>query len=130
MTAAASPLLGRPLWYELMTTDMMAAETFYRAVIGWTSAPFDASPQPYVMFNRSGEVPVAGLMTLPDDLKAPPFWAMYVGVPKLEGAAAHIKELGGSTLSPVIEVPEVVRLRCHWIDMRTWGVVTDIGAEK
>ena len=111
MTAAASTLLGRPLWYELTTTDMKAAELFYRTVVGWTSAPFDASPQPYVMFNRSGEVPVAGLMTLPDDLKAPPFWAMYVGVPELERAAAHIKELGGSALSAVIEVPEVGRMQ-------------------
>ena len=29
-------------------------------------------------------------------MKAPPFWAMYVGVPKLEEAAAQIKRLGGS----------------------------------
>lgn len=108
---AASTLLGRPLWYELMTTDMKAAETFYRTVVGWTSAPFAASPQPYVMFNRSGDVPVAGLMTLPGDLKAPPFWAMYVGVPELEAAAAHIERLGGAACSPVIEVPKVGRMQ-------------------
>ncbi len=66
MTVATSTLLGRPLWYELMTTDMKAAETFYRNVVGWTSAPFEGSPQPYTMFNRSGQIPVAGLMTRPD----------------------------------------------------------------
>ena len=62
MTAAASPLLGRPLWYELITSDMKAAESFYKAVVGWTSAPFDGSPQPYTMFIRSKETPVAGLI--------------------------------------------------------------------
>ena len=44
-------------------------------------------------------------------MNAPPFWAMYVGVPKLEDAAAHIKQLGGSEFSPVIEVPTVGRMQ-------------------
>ena len=35
MTVAVSTLLGRPLWFELMTTDMKAAEPFYRTVVGW-----------------------------------------------------------------------------------------------
>jgi uncharacterized protein len=35
MDMATSP---RPfVWYELMTTDMEAAEAFYRAVIGWNA---------------------------------------------------------------------------------------------
>ena len=111
MTVAASTLLGRPVWYELMTTDMKAAETFYRNVVGWTSAPFESSPQPYTVFNRSGAVGVAGLMTKPDDVKAPPFWSMYVAVPALEEAAAHITRLGGRARSPVIEVPTVGRMQ-------------------
>jgi predicted enzyme related to lactoylglutathione lyase len=111
MTVAVSTLLGRPLWYELMTTDMQAADTFYRNVVGWKSAPFEGSPQPYTMFNRSGDIPVAGLMTRPEGLEAPPFWAMYVGVPKLEEAAAHITRLGGRECSPVIDVPTVGRMQ-------------------
>jgi uncharacterized protein len=111
MTVAVSTLLGRPLWYELMTTDMTAAETFYRNVVGWTSAPFESSPQPYTMFNRSGQIPVAGLMTRPEGMNAPPFWAMYVGVPKLEEAATHITQLGGSACSPVIDLPTVGRMQ-------------------
>ena len=90
MTVAASPVLGRPLWFELMTSDSNAAEDFYKKVVGWSSAPFKESPQPYTMFQRSGEVPVAGVMTTPEGMNAPPFWAMYVGVPKIEeGVKAH-----------------------------------------
>ena len=111
MTVVTSTLLGRPLWYELMTTDTKAAETFYRTVVGWTPTPFEGSPQPYTIFNRSGGIPVAGLMTTPPEMKAPPFWSMYVGVPKLEEAAARIKKLGGSECSPVIEVPTVGRMQ-------------------
>jgi predicted enzyme related to lactoylglutathione lyase len=111
MATAASTLLGRPVWYELMTTDPGAAQTFYGKVIGWTSAPFPESPQPYTVFKRSGDVGVAGLMKTPDGMNAPPFWAMYVAVPALQDAVAHIKRLGGSELSGVIDVPTVGRLQ-------------------
>jgi predicted enzyme related to lactoylglutathione lyase len=111
MSMVAAPLLGRPLWYELMTTDMKAAEGFYKTVVGWSSAPFAGSPQPYTMFNRAGTIPVAGVLTRPEGVNAPPHWAMYVGVPKLEDAAAHINRLGGGEVSPVIEVPTVGRMQ-------------------
>jgi predicted enzyme related to lactoylglutathione lyase len=111
MSVAASTLLGRPLWYELMTSDMSAADAFYRTVVGWTSSAFEGTPQPYSMFSRGGGVPVAGLMTKPEDVPSPPFWAMYIGVPKLEEAAAHVKRLGGDELSPVITVPGVGRMQ-------------------
>ena len=111
MTAATSTLLGRPLWYELMTTDMKAAEAFYRAVVGWKTSPFESASQPYTMFSRSEDVPVAGVMTKPNEVKAPSFWAMYVGVPKLEDAAAHIQRLGGHAHTEVIEVPDVGRMQ-------------------
>jgi hypothetical protein len=111
MTTAISTLLGRPVWYELMTTDTTAAETFYKNVIGWTSAPFEGAPTPYTAFKRSGEVQVAGMMSRPDGMNMPPFWAMYVAVPKLEEAVAHIKRLGGSELSPVIDIPKVGRMQ-------------------
>jgi predicted enzyme related to lactoylglutathione lyase len=111
MTEVVSTLLGRPLWYELMTTNMKGAETFYKTVVGWTSSPFEAASHPYVTFNRSAGQPVAGLMTTPEGMNAPPFWAMYVGVPQLEKAAAQITALGGSACSPVIEVPAVGRMQ-------------------
>ncbi len=111
MATATSTLLGRPLWYELMTTDPKAAEAFYTTVVGWTAKPFEGSPQPYTVFSRSGDVPVAGLMKRPDGMNAPPFWAMYVGVPKLEDAANHIKRLGGREYSPGIDVPTIGRMQ-------------------
>ena len=79
-----------------MTTDMKAAEDFYKAVVGWKTAPFEGAGQPYTTFNRSGDVPIGGVMARPAEVKAPPFWAMYLGVPKLEDAAAHIARLWGA----------------------------------
>jgi uncharacterized protein len=111
MTTTVSQLLGRPVWYELMTTDTAAAERFYRNVVGWTAAPFDGSPTPYTVLKRSGDVGVAGLMKRPEGMNMPPFWAMYVAVPNLDDAVAHITRLGGSELSPTIDVPTVGRLQ-------------------
>jgi predicted enzyme related to lactoylglutathione lyase len=111
MTTAVSPMLGRPVWYELMTTDPAAAEKFYTDIVGWSSAPFDSSPQPYTVFSRSGNVQVAGLMKRPDGMNMPPFWSMYVAVPKLEQAVAQIKRLGGSELSGIIDVPTIGRMQ-------------------
>jgi len=56
-------------------------------------------------------VSVAGVMTKPDEMKAPPFWAMYVGVPNLEEAASHITKLGGHAHTGVIDVPSVGRMQ-------------------
>jgi len=111
MATVASRLLGRPVWYELMTTDTAGADKFYRNVLGWTSAPFPESPNPYSVFKRSGDTHVAGLMAIPQGMTAPPFWSMYVAVPKLEDAVAHIRRLGGSELSSIIDVPTVGRMQ-------------------
>jgi uncharacterized protein len=111
MTTAVSTLLGRPVWYELMTTDPSAAERFYDAVVGWKSAPFQGSPEPYTVFSRSGDAQVAGLMKTPNGMNMPPFWSMYVAVPRLEDAVTHIKRLGGSELSGIIDVPSVGRMQ-------------------
>lgn len=113
-TVSDAPLLGRLLWFELMTTDLAAAERFYTTVVGWTITPFDGSPTPYSMWTRAGQIPVGGAMTLPDELKGhgvPPHWMIYIGVPKLEAAAEQITSLGGGALSPIIEVPQVGRMQ-------------------
>jgi predicted enzyme related to lactoylglutathione lyase len=110
-TAAPAQILGRLVWSELMTGDTKAAETFYDTVVGWTSEPFGNSPKPYTQFKRSGGKGVAGLMQTPDGMNMPPFWSMYIAVPKFDEAVAQITRLGGSALSEVIDVPTVGRMQ-------------------
>jgi predicted enzyme related to lactoylglutathione lyase len=111
MTTATSTLLGRPIWYELMTTDMKGAESFYKTVVGWTTEPFKESKEPYTILNRSGNVGVGGMMTKPAEVKAPPFWGMYIGVPKLEDTVAQITRLGGKTHTEMMSIPNVGRMQ-------------------
>jgi predicted enzyme related to lactoylglutathione lyase len=111
MTVATATLLGRPLWFELMTTNMKGAEDFYRTVVGWQTSPFTDASHPYTTFNRAGNTSVAGVMTTPPEVKAPPFWSMYIGVPKIEEAAAQIARLGGSAHTEIITVPAIGRMQ-------------------
>jgi predicted enzyme related to lactoylglutathione lyase len=60
---------------------------------------------------RNGQMPTAGVMAIPAGMNFPPHWGMYVAVDKLEDAVAQIEKLGGSALSPVIEVPNIGRMR-------------------
>ncbi len=108
---ANESLEGRVLWYELLTKDVGAAEAFYTAVVGWTVKPFDSSPQPYKVWTREDGEGVGGVMAIPPGMNFPPHWGMYVGVSKLEDAIGRIEQLGGSTLSGVIDIPTVGRMR-------------------
>jgi predicted enzyme related to lactoylglutathione lyase len=111
MAVATSTLLGRPVWYELMTSDMKSAENFYKTVVGWKTAPFAGAGHPYTIFNRGGDVGIGGVMATPAEMKAPPFWAMYIAVPDLEEAASNIKRLGGKQHTDVIDIPDEGRIQ-------------------
>jgi predicted enzyme related to lactoylglutathione lyase len=108
--AEASPL-GRVVWYEILTTDVNAAKAFYTAVVGWTTEAFAGAAQPYETWKRGDGVAVGGAMAIPDGMGFPPHWGMYVAVPSLDEAVARVESLGGSILSPVIDVPTVGRMR-------------------
>ena len=105
MTTASSTLLGRPVWYELHDIRHGRRRDVLQERDRLDRRPFEGSPTPYTAFSRKGGVSVAGLMKTPEGMHFPPFWSMYIAVPKFDDAVAHIKRLGGSELSPVIDIP-------------------------
>jgi predicted enzyme related to lactoylglutathione lyase len=113
MATTTDSILGKVLWYELLTTDVKAAEKFYADIVGWTTAPFEGGGggEPYDVLSRPGGGGIGGVMPIPKGMNFPPHWGMYIGVPKLEEAVADIERHGGSTLSPLIQVPQVGRMR-------------------
>ncbi len=106
MTAAA-PFC----WYELMTSDLTAAEAFYATVIGWTAADSGMSGFRYSIFS-AGETGVAGAMTLPEELcaaRVPPHWIGYVRVEDVDAALPRLIAAGGSVHRPAADIPGVGR---------------------
>jgi len=57
---------GSFVWYELMTTDMAAAATFYAYLVGWGAQDASTPNLAYTLFT-AGSISVGGLMGLPED---------------------------------------------------------------
>jgi len=98
-------------WYELMTTDPEAAQTFYKGVVGWGTQATPNTEMKYTLFT-AGEKPVAGVMEMPEELRnsgVPPSWGGYVGVDDVDHAAEHVKLLGGAECVPPTDIPGVGR---------------------
>lgn len=95
---------GRFVWYDLMTSDVEAAKTFYTQLIGWDLQGFDKATEdkPYTMW-VGPKGPLGGVATLPDEavkMGAPPHWVAYTYSDDLEATATMVKELGGEVLVP------------------------------
>jgi predicted enzyme related to lactoylglutathione lyase len=89
-------------WYELLTTDVTAAASFYRSVVGWGTKAAPTSTLPYALFT-AGETPAAGLIELPEEglrMGARPAWLGYVRVLDIKAKTDQIKRLGGSVYVP------------------------------
>jgi uncharacterized protein len=89
-------------WYELLTTDVSAAKSFYRSVLGWEAHDASTPDLPYSLFTAA-TVPIGGLMELPDEGRrkgARPRWMGYVGVDDVEVTAERIRRHGGAVYVP------------------------------
>ncbi|MDK9696416.1 MAG: VOC family protein [Siculibacillus sp.] len=98
-------------WYELMTPDTAAAEAFYGSVIGWSAKDAGMPGLGYTIFS-AGELPVAGVMALPDDLVAagvPPHWTGYVRVEDVDAMLPRLTDAGGAIVKPAEDIPGVGR---------------------
>jgi len=103
MTHAAH---GRFVWYDLMTTDQVAAKSFYNLIVGWGTQPLEGGDMPYTMWT-CGETPIGGVMDLPPDVAAagaPPHWIAYVAVTDVAATCARAEELGGTILHPATDI--------------------------
>ncbi len=89
-------------WYELLTTDVSAAQSFYGKVLGWDAQDASTPGLAYRLFSVAGR-PVAGLMELPLDGRekgATPRWMGYVAVEDVDGLVDQLRRLGGTVYVP------------------------------
>jgi uncharacterized protein len=101
---------GKFVWYELMTTDMKAAEAFYGSVVGWGAKDAGLPNHAYTLFTI-GEMPTAGMMTLPPEAAAGarPGWIGYVAVDDVDTRAKEIAESGGAICHAPTDIPGIGR---------------------
>ncbi|TCT03210.1 VOC family protein [Aquabacter spiritensis] len=102
---------GKFVWYELMTTDMPAAQAFYTHVVGWEARDAGMPDMAYSLFSSQG-TEIAGLMVLPDqarEMGAPPSWIGYVAVDDVDIGAASFAAAGGKVYRAPSDIPGIGR---------------------
>src|SRR5262249_45728867 len=93
---------GRFAWYELLTTDVAAARTFYHKVVGWGSLDASTAAFSYTVLTAD-KAEVGGLMELPPEgirMGAAPRWIAYVAVDDVDATARRLEQLGGRIYVP------------------------------
>jgi hypothetical protein len=89
-------------WYELRTTDLESAASFYPAVVGWEAQRHEGG----FLFHRQGE-PLAALGLLPEPARArgaPANWLGLISVPEVEAWVQRFVARGAERLGPVRRV--------------------------
>ncbi|MEA3081720.1 MAG: uncharacterized protein QOD54_1388 [Sphingomonadales bacterium] len=118
---AAAPTLqeipGEPrgdfIWYELLTTDIAGAKSFYDKVVGWNIESQSQFPNDYRMIGRSDGKFAGGAMQLNEEMKqhgARPTWLAYIHVPDVDAQVAAIEGDGGKVMMPPFDIPGVGRV--------------------
>lgn len=112
-TAVNAPPRGRYVWYDLFTTDIPGAVSFYSSLVGWGTTPWESSPTPYTMWTTLDKnSTIGGVGTLDADAVktgATPYWQGYVAVPNVDETAKLAAALGGSVSVPPTDIPTVGR---------------------
>ena len=97
---------GEPAWMDLSTTDVDAAEIFYREPLGWEFLHDDPELGEYRMVERGG-YPVGGAMSSTmgtDGLAAQEqtIWTVFLKVDDITETTAKVVEAGGHvTMAPM-----------------------------
>jgi predicted enzyme related to lactoylglutathione lyase len=115
MSEQRMPANGAFCWNELATTDLDAAQNFYKALLGWEIKQGGA-PGGGMRYN---EIVVGGQhvggMYAPGECggegapQMPPHWRAYVAVDDVDASAAKTKELGGKVCVEPMDIPGVGR---------------------
>jgi predicted enzyme related to lactoylglutathione lyase len=103
---------SRPfVWYELMTTDIDSARSFYSEVFGWAAEDASVHGMPYILFRDEHES-CSGAMWLSEgdrERGMTPNWVGYVGTRDVNTAVQRIQDSGGQLYVPPTEIPNVSR---------------------
>ena len=103
------PPHGAFCWNELGTTDLEAAQKFYKELLGWQIQESTGAGMVYNEIVVGGRH-VGGLYQLTEQQGGGPSrWTAYVAVDDVDAAAKRVEELGGRVCVPPMDIPNTGR---------------------
>ena len=104
---------GALTWTEHVSTDLEAAESYYKDVLGieTVTTPM-GNIDAYTMW-ISGDIPVAGMFQWPNGMIAdgvPSMWCIYFQVVDLDASVGYVESNGGRVMAKAPEVNPVGRI--------------------
>jgi predicted enzyme related to lactoylglutathione lyase len=106
MSFSDEPLVGKFVWYDLITDDAEAARSFYGGLFGWT---FENSKGPggndYFLV-RVGGAYIGGIVTRSDPANGTEFsrWLPYVSVADVNASTGRAASAGGEVVVAPLDV--------------------------
>jgi predicted enzyme related to lactoylglutathione lyase len=106
MSFSEEPLVGKFVWYDLITDDAEVARRFYGGLFGWT---FETTEGPlgdeYVLVRDDG-VYIGGIVTRADPSDGTEFsrWFPYVSVADVDASADRARSAGGQVVVAPLDV--------------------------
>lgn len=111
MSEMKMPASGAFCWNELATTDLEAAQNFYKTLLGWEIKESNATGTGMI-YNEIvvGGQHVGGIYKMgPEFGQTPSHWMAYVAVDDVDAKARQVWELGGKVCVPPTDIPNVGR---------------------
>ena len=93
MPVRESAPLGAPIWIDLTTSDLDAAQEFYGAVFGWTFESYGPGYHGYLNALCDGR-PVAGMMANDPQWDMPDGWTVYLHTADIRATLAQAAAAG------------------------------------
>jgi predicted enzyme related to lactoylglutathione lyase len=103
---------GQFVWYDLNTTDRVAAASFYQAVVGWHTSETGSAGRIYTILH-AGSAGVGGIWQVSAAelamVGAQPAWIAYISVDDVDHTAARIEAARGHILHAPEDIPGIGR---------------------
>lgn len=101
---------GGWFWHELNTPNGARARSFYESLLGWGSADMPMPTGMYSVFQHGGTGHGGLIQTGGPGLEnIPPMWLIYIESDDVDADHRRVADLGGKTVTHVMEVPSVGR---------------------
>jgi predicted enzyme related to lactoylglutathione lyase len=102
-TATGEALVGKFVWFDLLTEDVAAAKGFYAELFGW-EIDDSAGPEGYSVIRNDGS-PIGGIARISDELDEPEaIWLASLSVDDVDQAAQITRDRGGEVLDAPVDV--------------------------